>query len=91
MPDNISDQLTKGSHYKVRSFTTREEVITTNGYFKGYVQIGNHHALKMELDESQEDEGMVRIIPYHTIVQIDVIEEVESEETDKSEKSNYFG
>lgn len=91
MPENISDQLTEGSHYKVRSFTSKEEVMTTSGYFEGYVQIGNHHALKVELDGSHEDEGTVRIIPYHTVVNIDILEHVEPENDEKTEKNNYFG
>ncbi len=91
MPENFSDQLTKSSHYKVRSFTSKEEVMTSSGYFKGYVQIGNHHALKIELDETHEEEGTVRIIPYHTVVNIDIIEQVEPDEEKDKEKSNYFG
>ncbi len=91
MPENISDRLTENSHYKVRSFTSKEEVMTTSGYFKGYIQIGNHHALKIELDDTHEKEGTIRIIPYHTVVNIDILEQVEPEKDEKSEKNNYFG
>lgn len=91
MPKNINDRLTEGSHYRVRSFTAKEEVLTSKGYFEGYIQIGNHHGIKIELDESHDDEGIVRIIPYHTIANIDILEQVEPQDDEKDEKNNYFG
>jgi len=91
LPKNMQDQLTEGSHYKVRSFTAKEEVLTSKGYFKGYIQIGNHHAIKIELDESHDEEGTVRIIPYHTIANIDILEQVEPSKDEKDDKNTYFG
>lgn len=91
MPKNINDQLTEGSHYRVRSFTAKEEVLTSKGYFRGYIQIGNHHGIKIELDDSHDDEGIVRIIPYHTIANIDILEQVEPQNDEKDDKNNYFG
>ncbi len=91
MPKNMKDQLTEGSHYKVRSFTAKEEVLTSRGYFEGYIQIGNHHAIKIELDESHDEEGTIRIIPYHTIANIDILEQVEPSKDENDDKNTYFG
>ena len=91
MPKDGNDRLTEGSHYLVKSLSTRDEIIKTQGFFRGYIQLGKHQAISMELNESHEDEGETRIIPCHVIASIDIIDQAESTEETKKETSSYFG
>jgi len=86
-----NNRLTEGSHYLVKSLSTRDNIIKTRGFFKGYLQLGQHQAISMELDDTNEDAGETRIIPCHVIASIDVIERAELEEESKKETSSYFG
>ncbi len=91
MPTEEDNRLTEGSHYLVKSLSTRDEIITTRGFFNGYLQLGKHQAISMELDDTHEDAGETRIIPCHVIASIDIIDRVELEEESKKETSSYFG
>ncbi len=84
-------QLTEGSHYEVKSLSTREDSLLTKGYFRGYIQIGKHQALNLELDDSHEEEGQHRVIPCHMITSIDVIDQAEPDEKEKQDTNTYFG
>ncbi|MFP4052179.1 MAG: hypothetical protein ACLFVB_10625 [Thermoplasmata archaeon] len=87
---NDNTQLVEDSHYRVKSLSTRNELLTTTGYFKGYIQLGRGQALKMELDESEE-EGGIRIIPCHMITSIGIIEEAEIQKEEDKKRSSYHG
>jgi len=91
MTKEKNNQLTEGSHYIIRSSSTCEATIKTQGYFDGYMQLGNHQAITMELDDSHENSGKIRIIPCHMIDSIDIIKQEEPEEEEKKETSPYFG
>ncbi len=84
-------EITEGSHYVINSLSTRDEALETRGYFEGYIQLGKHQAMAVELDDSHEEPGRKRIIPVHMISCVDVIEQAEAEEEDKKETSSYFG
>lgn len=87
------DRLTLGSKYRIKSLHTREETLDTSGIFRGYLTLGRDQALRMELDDSHDEPGMIRIIPSHMVIHIDIIEEVEEEKDDGKEpaRSSYFG
>ncbi len=91
MVNDRNEQLIEGSHYRIRSLTTKEDILETKGYFKGYIQIGKHQAMKVELDGSHEEEGTTRMIPCHMIANIDILEQGEFEEEDEVENNSYFG
>ncbi|MBS3817290.1 MAG: hypothetical protein KGY76_06990 [Candidatus Thermoplasmatota archaeon] len=91
MGNEKETQLTNGSHYLVTSLSTRDETIKTRGYFKGYTQLGKHRALTIELDDTHEDAGEIRIIPCHVVASIDIIDQAEPEEEKKKETGSYFG
>jgi hypothetical protein len=81
-------QLTLGSKYVVRSIMTREQVLETEGVFKGITTIGTNDALVMELGASAgKQKGKLRVIPTHMVVSIDILESVKSAEK-KSEDEN---
>lgn len=85
-------QLVEDSHYKIKSLSTRNELLTTTGYFRGYIQLGRGQALKVEMDDKNEDdEESVRIIPCHMITSIDVIEEAEPKKEEDKKRSSYHG
>ncbi|MFW6196172.1 MAG: hypothetical protein ACOC5D_02440 [Thermoplasmatota archaeon] len=89
---NDNTQLVEDSHYRIKSLSTRDELLTTSGYFKGYIQLGRGQALKMELDEDNEDEeGKTRIIPCHMITSIDIIQEAEPKTEEDKKRSSYHG
>ncbi len=90
--NKVSTTLTKGSQYLVSSLSTRDDLLKTSGYFKGYVTLGRGHALRIELDSSHDDkEGEVRVIPCHMVTSLDIIKEEESEEEETDSSSSYFG
>lgn len=89
---NDNTQLVEDSHYRIKSLSTRNELLTTSGYFRGYIQLGRGQALKIELDQHNEDEeGNTRIIPCHMITCIDIIEEAEPQEDEEKKRSSYHG
>ncbi|MGM0406052.1 MAG: hypothetical protein ACQEQM_07925 [Thermoplasmatota archaeon] len=88
----INSALTEGSHYIVKSLATREESLETRGFFEGYVSLGRGHALRIKLDDTNdENEGEVRIVPNHMITSIDIIKENDEPEENKKPSSSYFG
>ncbi len=91
MVNDKTEQLVEGSHYRIKSLTTKDNLMETSGYFTGYIQVGKHQAMRMELDESHDEEGTVRLIPCHMIANIDILEQAEYEEKEKVENNSYFG
>jgi len=89
---NDNTQLIEDSHYRIKSLSTRNELLTTSGYFMGYIQLGRGQALKIKLDDdNDDDEGSTRIIPCHMITSIDIIEEAEPQEEEDKKRSSYHG
>lgn len=84
-------ELTEGSHYIIKSLSTRDESVETRGYFEGYIQLGKHQAMAMEMDDSHEEPGRKRIVPCHMISSVDVIEQAEPDEEEKKDTGSYFG
>lgn len=92
MKGKIEKELVKGSKYVIKSLYTREETLETRGVFKGYIVLGRDHGLKMELDDTHDNPGVIRVIPSHMIIHLDVIEQAAKEEEEESKKgSSYFG
>ncbi len=91
MSRDKNTRLIEGSHYLVKSLSSRDEILKTKGYFEGYTQLGNNQAIILKLDDSHEYAGEKRIIPCHVIASIDVIDQVEPEEEEQKETSSYFG
>lgn len=88
---DIDDQLTDGSHYEINSLKNNEDTIFTRGFFRGYVHLGDSRGIKIELDDSHEEEGKMRIIPILKINHIDIIEQKEADKDEEKEKNTYFG
>jgi hypothetical protein len=94
MKDNAGFQLTVGSRYVIRSLESRDNPLITQGTFKGYAAFGRNDAICMELDEyHKENTGMLRIIPAHMIIAIDVLSAVENTVAREAEDeaARYFG
>lgn len=88
---NDTSELVEGSRYHIKSLYTRAETLETKGVFKGYMYIGRDQGVKIELDESHEDCGTVRIIPCHMIIFIDIIDQLEKKVETEIKSSSYFG
>ncbi|RLF50413.1 MAG: hypothetical protein DRN24_06560, partial [Thermoplasmata archaeon] len=69
-------ELTEGSVYKIISLGSRDNLIETEGVFKGFISIGvDETGLLMELNSSHGDmAGKMRIIPLHVILLIDILD-----------------
>ena len=87
-------EITVGSVYKITSLGARDNVIETEGTFKGFISIGvDETGLLMELSNTHgEMAGRVRIVPLHVILLIDILDAKENEEKDEDKGvSHYVG
>jgi len=94
MIDKEKMELTEGSIYKITSLGGREQLLETEGVFKGFISIGvDETGLLMEMSEYHgENAGKIRIVPLHVILLIDILETKENEKKDDSkEMSHYVG
>lgn len=85
--------LTEGSQYRVKSLEARDKPMETIGVFKGYAAIAHDTAIVMELEKPLGDgKAMLRLIPSHMIISIDVLKAEEEKKAKESEgDSVYFG
>lgn len=85
--------LTEGSQYRVKSLEARDKPMETIGVFKGYAAIAHDTAMVMELEKPLgEGKAMLRLIPSHMIISIDVLKAEEEKKAKESEgDSAYFG
>ncbi len=87
-------EITEGSVYKITSLGGRDNVLETEGTFKGFISIGvDETGLLIELSQSHGDmAGKIRIVPLHVILLVDVLDlkENEKKEEDKG-VSHYVG
>ena len=95
MKDEKKDEgivLTKDSRYRIKSLESRDNPLISSGKFIGYTAIGHDEGMALELDSTHDKEkGMVRIVPTHTIISIDIIEAVEKEEKKQQGSSTMYG
>ncbi|MGD9962868.1 MAG: hypothetical protein AB7S97_03100 [Thermoplasmata archaeon] len=86
--------LTPGSLYRVKSLESRDKPLETIGLFRGYAAIANDTAVVLDVDISAGDkkERLVRLIPSHMIISIDVLKAEKAEELkEKDSNAVYFG
>jgi hypothetical protein len=81
-------ELTEGSIYKITTLGGRDQILETEGTFKGFISIGvDETGLLMQLNKSHGVlAGKIRIIPLHVILLIDVVAVKEN-----SKKEEYKG
>ena len=93
MKDKENMELTKGSKYKIISLGGKENVLESEGYFQGYINIGvDEIGLLIELDEKHDDmENKIRIIPLHVILAIDILDAKPNEDDKEKEMPHYVG
>ena len=87
-------ELTEGSIYKITSIGGRDQLLETEGTFKGFISIGvDETGLLMELSKKHGNmAGKIRIIPLHVILLIDIVEVKEnSKREDYKGMSHYVG
>jgi hypothetical protein len=85
-------ELTKGSEYKIYSLSSRNSTMESTGIFKGYTTIGSDEVgFLLKLNHTQDD-GLIRIIPLHAVLAIDVIRaEPKNTEKEDTEIPHYVG
>lgn len=93
-PKKPSIVLTAGSKVRVRSASSDEESLISNGVFRGLVSVGGDNSLALELDDSvKEEKGRIRLIPLNALLSLDVLEAAKPEEekrTDTTASAGYF-
>jgi len=86
--------LTPGSLYRIRSLESRDKPLETVGVFRGYAAIAHDTAVVIEVEKATGggSERLIRLIPSHMIISIDVLKaEKEEEVKDKDSNAVYFG
>lgn len=85
-------QLTLGSKYLIKSIMTREQVLETEGTFRGITTVGTNDALVMELGAKAGPlKGKLRVIPTHMVVCIDIVESVKGAEKKSEDENVHYG
>ena len=79
--------FSKGSLYMVRSLGTHDAPIETHGEFVGFTQVGmSGEALMIRLGkEHGKEKGLLRLIPAHMVLHVDVVKAVQAEEKKKED------
>lgn len=94
MNEKTGLQITEGSTYRIISIGGRENALETEGIFKGFSNLGvDEIGLLIQLNKHHgEDEGIIRIVPLHAILAIDVLDEKSQvKKDDMKENEHYFG
>lgn len=94
MKEKINLELTNGSKYKIFSLGGRDNILESEGYFEGYMNIGvDEIGLLLKLSENHgEMVNKIRIIPLHVILAIDILEaKPNDDKTDEREMPHYVG
>ena len=86
-------ELTMGSEYKIYSLSSRNQTMESVGIFKGYTAIGSDEiGFLLELNNSEEQNNIIRIIPLHAVLAIDVLKaEPNDTEKEDNEIPHYVG
>jgi hypothetical protein len=94
MKEKINLELTNGSKYKIFSLGGRDNILESEGYFEGYMNIGvDEIGLLLKLSENHgEMVNKIRIIPLHVILAIDILEAKPNDDNkDEREMPHYVG
>jgi hypothetical protein len=94
MKDRENMELTKGSKYKIFSLGGKENILESEGYFEGYINVGvDEIGLLIKLTEKHEDmANKIRIIPLHVILAIDILNAKPNNDHDgEKEMPHYVG
>ena len=85
-------KLTEGSRYKIFSIGGRDNVLETEGVFKGFASIGiDEGGLQIELGECHGDmQGKIRIVALHAILAIDILDAKEEDKKEDSKDTNHY-
>ena len=90
--ENMAVALTRGSKYHVLSLGTKERMTETTGKFLGYTSVGGDEGMVIELgDEHADLKGVLRVLPLHMIIAIDILQPAEDIEEKKEDKTPMFG
>ena len=85
-------ELTEGSQYKIFSLGGKENMLETEGTFKGFTSLGvDEPGLLMELNRKHgEMVGKIRIVPLHVVLAIDILEAVPNQKKDDTEEMDHY-
>lgn len=87
-------ELTEGSQYKIFSLGGKENMLETEGTFKGFTSLCvDEPGLLMELNGKHgEMAGKIRIVPLHVVLAIDILKAAPNQKKgDAKEMDHYVG
>jgi len=91
MKNDNKMEITEGSEYKVISLGGRDNVIETEGIFKGFVSIGvDETGLLVAMTGDFDGNEKLRIIPLHVVLAIDIINLKENEKKDDDKQMSHY-
>jgi hypothetical protein len=93
MKEKVNMELTNGSKYKIFSLGGKENILESEGYFEGYINVGvDEIGIILKLSEKHGDmENKIRIIPLHVILAIDVLDAKPNHDESEKEMPHYVG
>jgi len=93
MKEKTNLELTIGSKYKIFSLGGKENILESEGYFEGYINIGvDEIGLLLKLSENHGNMfNKIRIIPLHVILAIDILDAKPNDNNEEKEMPNYVG
>jgi len=85
-------ELTEGSQYKIFSLGGKENMLETEGRFKGFTSLGvDEPGLLMELNGNHgEMVGKIRIVPLHVVLAIDILEAAPNQKKDDTKEMDHY-
>jgi hypothetical protein len=85
-------ELTEGSKYRILSVGGKDNVLETEGVFRGFISIGvDEIGLLIELSKNHKEmAGKIRIVPLHVILAIDVFEVKENQTKEQGKETHHY-
>ncbi len=92
MNKKLEIELTEGSQYKIFSLGGKENMLETEGTFKGFTSLGvDEPGLLMELNGNHgEMAGKIRIVPLHVVLAIDILEAAPNQKKDDAKEMDHY-
>ncbi|MEM0493354.1 MAG: hypothetical protein QXS02_05325 [Candidatus Thermoplasmatota archaeon] len=87
-------KITEGSKYRIYSIGGRDEPLETEGVCKGFISLGiDEGGVIIELGPvHKEKQGILRVIPIHTILAVEILDEQKHEvREDEKDSAHYYG
>jgi|YNPBryantNP2012_1023418.scaffolds.fasta_scaffold13725_3 hypothetical protein len=85
-------KITEGTRYRIYSIGGRDEPLETEGVCKGFMSLGiDEGGVIIELGAThKEKQGLLRVIPVHTILAVELLDEPKHETGEEEKDSTHY-